>query len=439
MSIRSKLTLITISSVIAILAVVGGMLSNSSSPLLRAIADSGPYPQTRIFEEVVRHIQNDYVEKPDLEKVRIGAMRGLTDGLDPWSAYLLPVQVKEYQTNKNSADNTGIVLGLMSGYGYVITIIPGSPAEKAGIRAGDWIEYIDGHATRDLDLYDMRSLLYGAAGSSVELSIFRNGRSEKIKVSRGAVPTSSPESKSFDQQIGYIKVPVLTGGQSEAVANAIRNAVKKGAQKILLDLRGSAGGELKEGVAVANFFLKSGTISKTLGRGGKVLATYEAKPEQVVTDLPVAVIVDRTTAGAAEIVAAAILENQRGDVVGERTFGVGSEQELFPLNDGSAFLLTTARYASPSGKIFMTEGVTPNTEVKLNELADLVTPEDKEETPPTQSQPQNQKPGATPAPSAPATAANAASTVPAKPAEDFILKKAIEVLTTGAKAKKKAA
>ncbi len=438
MSIRSKLTLITISSVIAILAVVGGMLSSSNSPLVRAIADPGPYPQIRIFEEVVRHIQNDYVEKPDLEKVRIGAMRGLTEGLDPWSAYLLPVQVREYQANKNSADATGIVLGLMSGYGYAITIIPGSPAEKAGIRAGDWIEYIDGHATRDLDLYDMRSLLYGTAGSSVELSIFRNGRSEKIKVSRGSVQVGAPDSKSLDQQIGYVKVPVLVSGQAEAVANAIRNAVKKGAQKILLDLRGSAGGELKEGIAVANLFLKSGTISKTLGRGGKVLATYEAKPEQAITDLPVAVIVDRTTAGAAEIVAAAILENQRGDLVGERTFGVGSEQELFPLNDGSAFLLTTARYASPSGKIFMTEGVTPNNEVKLTELSDLVTPEDKEETPPAQSQ-QNQKPGAT-TPSAPATtAATAASVAPAKPAEDFILKKAVEVLNSGAKAKKKAA
>src|SRR5437762_9988068 len=132
MSIRNKLTLVTLSAFIAIYAIVGGMLSDTSKhPFLRAIADSGPYPQLRIFEEVVRHIQQDYVEKPDLEKVRIGAMRGLTDGLDPWSAYLLPVQVKEYQANKNSADMTGIVLGLMSGYGYAITTIPGSPADKA--------------------------------------------------------------------------------------------------------------------------------------------------------------------------------------------------------------------------------------------------------------------------------------------------------------------
>lgn len=434
MSIRSKLSLITVSALVAVLAVVGGMLSNSNSPLVRAIADPGPYPQIRIFEEVVHHIQNDYVEKPDLEKVRIGAMRGLTEGLDPWSAYLLPIQVKEYQANKNSADTTGIVLGLMSNFGYVITTIPGSPADKAGIRAGDVIEYIEGHATRDLDLYDMRSLMVGAPGTSLELSVFRNGRSEKIKVSRGPVSSVAPEVKSLDQQIGYVKVPVLSAGQSEAVGNAIRNAIKKGAQKIILDLRGSAGGDLKEGVAVASFFLKSGTISKTLGRGGKVLATYEAKPELTITDLPVVAIVDQTTAGAAEIVAAAIMENQRGDLVGSRTFGVGSEQELFPLQDGSAFLLTTARYASPAGKIFITDGVVPNNEVKRTELADVVTPDDNDDQP--QAQPQNKSGAPTTSPT-PAATATPAPVAP-KQSEDILLKKAIELLNSG-KAKKRAA
>lgn len=426
MSIRSKLTLITVSALIAIVAVLGGILSTSNSPLVRAIADPGPYQQVQIFGEVVRHIQNDYVEKPDLEKVRVGAMRGLTDGLDPWSAYLLPVQVKEYQANKDKAETTGIVLGVLSNFGYAITVIPNSPADKAGIKDSDVIEYINGHATRDLDLYDMRSLLAGAPGSTVELSVFRNGRSEKIKVARGVVTIPAPEVKTLEQQIGYIKVPVLNAGQSEVVANAVRGVIKKGAQKILLDLRGSAGGELKEGVAVANLFLKSGKISQTMGRGNKVLATYEAKPDQAITELPVAVIVDRTTAGAAEIVAAAIMENQRGDVVGMRTFGVGSEQELFPMGDGSAFLLTTARYASPTGKIFMTEGVLPNNEVKATELADANLPED-EEAPAAQSG--QQKSG---------SQSSSTSASATRQAEDVILKKAIEVLTT-AKVKKRAA
>ena len=413
MSIRSKLTLITLSAFIALYSVVGGMLSRSNNPLVRALADPGPYAQLRIFENVVQHIVNEYVEKPDLEKVRIGALRGLTDGLDPFSAYLLPPQVKEYQAGKMNTDVTGIVIGQYSYFAYVIAVVPNSPADKAGVRVGDVIEYIDGHATRDLDLYDVRSLLIGAPGSSVELTLI-NRKTEKIKLVRGTVPTIAPEVKSLEQQIGYVKVPILNKGQSEAVASAIKDALKKGAKSIVLDLRGSAGGDLKEGVAVADYFLKSGTIAKTIGRKDKVTATYEAKADNDLTDLPVAVIIDRTTAGAAEIVAAAIMENQRGDVVGERTlFGMGVEQQLFPLDDGSALLLTTARHASPTGKIFMADGVVPNVEVKRADLAELGGDENR-----------------------PAGEGQPPAMVGPKTSEDLLLKKAVEVLS---KAKKKAA
>ncbi|MBS1788744.1 MAG: PDZ domain-containing protein [Acidobacteria bacterium] len=417
MSIRSKLTLITLSAFIALYSVVGGMLSRSNNPLVRAFADPGPYAQLRIFEDVVRHIVNEYVEKPDLEKVRIGALRGLTDGLDPFSAYLLPPQVKEYQSGKLNNDVTGMVIGQYSGFAYVIAVVPGSPAEKAGIRVGDVIEYIDGHATRDLDLFDVRSLLSGTPGSSVELALI-NRKTEKIKLVRGVVPAMAPEVKSLEQQIGYIKVPILNKGESEAVAAAIKDALKKGAKSIVLDLRGSAGGDLKEGVAVADYFLKSGTIAKTIGRKDQVVATYDAKTDNDLTDLPVSVIIDRTTAGASEVVAAAIMENQRGEVVGERTlFGMGVEQQLFPMDDGSALLLTVARHASPNGKIFMSDGVVPNVEVKRADLADLGG--DDSQRPSGEGQPP--------------------VLVAPKPSEDLMLKKAIEVLSTGAKAKKKSA
>lgn len=416
MSIRSKLTLITLSAFIALYSVVGGMLSRSNNPLVRALADPGPYAQLRIFENVVQHIVNEYVEKPDLEKVRIGALRGLTDGLDPFSAYLLAPQVKEYQAGKMNTDVTGMVIGQYSGFAYVIAVVPTSPADKAGVRVGDVIEYIDGHATRDLDLFDVRSLLSGASGSTVELALI-NRKTEKIKLVRGAVPVIAPEVKSLEQQIGYVKVPILSKGQSEAVSSAIKEAIKKGAKSIVLDLRGSAGGDFKEGLAVADYFLKSGTIAKTVGRKDKITATYEAKADNDLTELPVAVIVDRTTAGAAEVVAAAIMENQRGDVVGERTlFGMGVEQQLFPLDDGSALLLTTARHASPTGKIFMADGVVPNVEVKRADLAELGGDENR-----------------------PAGEGQPPAVVGPKPTEDLMLKKAIEVLSTGAKAKKKAA
>src|SRR5215470_6672686 len=401
MSIRGKLTLVTLSAFIALYSIVGGMLSKSNNPLFRAIANPGPYPQLRIFEDVVRHIVQDYVEKPDLEKVRVGALRGLTDGLDPYSAYLLPQQVKKYQSDKTRPDTSGMVVG-----------------QNSGFKVGDVIEYIDGRATRDLDLYDVKSLLSGEPGSSVELSLFFR-KPEKIKLVRGKVPATSTEARLLESQIGYIKVPILNKGQSEAVETAVKEVIKKGAKSIILDLRGSAGGELNEGVKVADFFLKSGTIAKSLGRKEKVLATYEAKPDNDLTDLPVVVIINRTTAGASEVVAAAIMENQRGEVVGERTlFGMGSEQELFPLDDGSALLLTVARYAAPSGKVFMTDGVTPNVEVKRADLAEIG---------PSDEGKQQQSDGAPPVVVAP------------KPADDLMLKKAIEVLTSGGKAKRRPA
>ena len=432
MSIRSKLTLVTLSAFITIYSIVGGMLSRSNSPLVRAIADPGPYPQLRIFEEVVRHIVSDYVEKPDLEKVRIGALRGLTEGLDPYSAYLLPQQVKEYQSNKGKGDSTGMVVGQYSGFAYVIALVPNSPADKAGVRVGDVIEYVDGHATSDLDLYDVKTLLMGPPGSTVELSLI-NRKTDKIKLVRGTVPPVQPETKLMESQIGYVKAPILNKGQSEAIETAIRDVIKKGAKSIILDLRGSAGGDLKEGISLADSFIKSGVIAKSIGRKDKVISTFDAKPENDITDLPIAVIIDRTTAGASEIVAAAILENQRGEVIGERTlFGMGSEQELFPLDDGSALLLTTARYAAPSGKIFMTDGVTPSIEVKRTDLADIATAESDENKQQNQTRPQTQVPqqqgGNTPP-----------VLVAPKPSEDILLKKAVEVLTSGTKVKRKAA
>jgi len=432
MSIRSKLTLVTLSAFIAIYSIVGGMLSKSNNSYLRAIAQPGPYPQLRIFQEVVGHIVNDYVEKPDLDKVRIGALRGLTDGLDPYSAYLLPPQVKEYQANKEKGDTTGMVIGQFSDFAYVIAVVQGSPADKAGIRVGDVIEYIDKHATRDLDLYDVKSLLSGAPGSSVELTLI-NRKSEKIKLVRGNIPPITVDTRLLESQIGYVKVPILNKGQATAVENAIKDVIKKGAKSVILDLRGSAGGDLKEGLAVADLFLKSGTIAKSIGRKEKLLATYEAKPDNDLPDLPVVVIIDRTTAGASEIVAAAILENQRGDLVGERSlFGMGSEQELFPLDDGSALLLTTARYAAPSGKIFMTEGVTPNVEVKRTDLAEVTAPDNDDSGRAQTQRNQNAAPQ-------PQTGTAPPVLLAPKPSDDLMLKKAVEVLSSGGKVKRKAA
>ncbi|MEY3282120.1 MAG: S41 family peptidase [Acidobacteriota bacterium] len=409
MSIRGKLTLITVSAFIVIYSVIGGVLPRSSNPFVRALADPGPYPQLRIFEEVVRHIVNDYVEKPNLEKVRVGALRGLADGLDPYSAYLLPAQVTEYLANKDKGDTTGLVIGQYSGFAYVIAIVPDSPAEKAGLRVGDVIEYINGQATRDLGLYDVKSLLLGPVGTPIELSLI-NRKAGKLKLVPGLVPSTPVESRLLEGQIGYLKLPILNKGESARVESALRDLLKKGAKSLVLDLRGSAGGDTTEGLTVADYFLSTGTIVKLIGRKDKEIKSFSAQPDNDLTSLPVAAIVDRTTAGASEIIAASILDNQRGDVIGERTvFGMSAEQQLFKMDDGSALLLTVSRYASPAGKIFMNDGVMPNIEVKRPDLAEV-------------SEDENQPP-------APDNGAPAPPVVVApKPTDDVMLKKAVETL-----------
>ncbi len=426
MSIRTKLTLVMISGVIAVYALVGGLLSGS--PFGRTIASAGPYPQLKIFEEVVRHIVNEYVEKPDLNKVRIGALRGLTDGLDPYSGYLLPQQVKEYQANSGRyQDMTGMTVGSVRGYGYVVSVLPNSPAAKAGIKTRDFIEYIEGHATPDIDLADISALLSGQPGTTVEVSIRRGGsrNSEKIKITRAAVVLPKPETQMLDQQVGYIKVNALQG-QADSVQAAIKDVTKRGANKIILDLRGSAGDDFAAGVETANYFLKSGTIAKVIGRKERVIETVEAKPEKAITDLPLAVIVDTSTAGAAEVLAAAIQDNKRGDLIGERTFGIGSRQQLFPLEDGSALLLTTSRFASPNGKFFLPDGVTPGSEVKRKDLAEAIPEESEADPGNSPSQKKIEK-----------TRLDPVAVTAEKPSEDLLLKKALETLLSTAKGKKK--
>ncbi|MFM8394712.1 MAG: S41 family peptidase, partial [Acidobacteriota bacterium] len=191
---------------------------------------------------------------------------------------------------------------------------------------------------------------------------------------------------------------------------AVRDLLRKGVKSLILDLRGSAGGETSEGIEVADYFLSTGTIVKLIGRKDKELKTFPAKSENDLTSLPVSVIVDRTTAGASEIVAAAILDNQRGDVIGERTvFGMSADQQLFKMDDGSALLLTVSRYASPSGKIFISDGVSPNIEVKRPDLAEVN---------------EDQNPAPTPDAGAPAPPV----VVAPKPTDDVMLRKAVETL-----------
>ncbi len=372
MSFRGKLWILTLSGLIAVYAVVGGLplvgsllTTSAQQPVNDATA------QLRIVESVLQHIQNDYVDDPNMEKVRLGALRGMAGGLDPYSSYLTAAQVKAFETSKTSSNvGIGAEYSQFSGYLYIISTVKGSPADKAGVKAGDVVEYIDNKATRDISLYDARLLMAGDAGSVVALRILRSGeKPQTIKVTRGTYAIPKAESRIEAGRIGVIKVFSLDDGQANDVRSAVASLSKQGVQKIVLDLRGVSAGSMAEGVAVANLFIKEGEIARVIARESKVQATHSADPAKTVFEGGLAVLTDPGTAGAAEVVAAAILDKKRGEVIGERSFGSGTEQRLFPLSSGGGYLLTVAKWASPNGTPFLgedraTAGVKPSIEVK---------------------------------------------------------------------------
>jgi carboxyl-terminal processing protease len=416
MSFRTKFILVVFSATLAFYALVGGWVFTSAQQA------NDPGAQLRIFESVLQHINDDYVDEPDMNKVRAGALRGLAYGLDPYSTYLTVDQVREYRAGTDKAAvGIGAELSQVASYLYVIAPVKGGPAAEAGVQSGDIIEYIDGKATRDISLYDAKQLLNGAAGSEVKLRILRAAtRPFVVTVKRRAVEVPAAEARMEAGKIGVVRVNSLDAGEGADVQKRVQELQKQGAQKFVLDLRSVAGGSLDEGVKVANLFIKSGTIAQTLGKANKTLKTVAADPKLAIFDGPVVVLIDRGTAGAAEVVASAFAEHKRGDVVGEKSFGAGAEQQLFPLRNGDGLLLTTVKWASSKGKAFLGAGVQPTVEVKRPDLAEAVDPDEltgNDDDPIAQPSPQAGQPDAAPDP-------NASKQQP----EDTQMKKALELL-----------
>jgi carboxyl-terminal processing protease len=417
MSFKSKFTLIVLSASLAVYTIAGAWLATRAQQ-----PANDPGAQQKIFESVLQHIQNDYVDEPNMEKVRAGALRGLAYGLDPYSTYLTSEQVKDYRAgSKTNQVGLGAELSQVASFLYVVAPVKGSPADQAGVRAGDIIEYIDGKATRDISLYDARQLLNGAPGTEVKLRILRaNSLPLTLSVKRGSFRAPAAEARMEAGRIGVLRINSLDSGEAADARAHLQDLVKQGAQKIVLDLRSVAGGEIQEGVTVANLFIRDGQIAKTIGREQKVLKSFEADPKVVLFNGPVVVLIDSGTAGAAEVVASAFLEDKRGDVVGEKSFGAGAEQELFTLRDGDGLLLTTVKWASGSGKPFLGEdrnhsGIAPSVEVKRPENQDVADLEDvtgNDEEKPNQPKPKS--------PSEPVA--------PKPQPEDTQMKKALELL-----------
>ena len=325
---------------------------------VHAGGQDGAYRQMRVYGDVLKKVQTDYVTDPDMSGVTTGALHGLLESLDADSSYL---NAKEYEIYKQHPSTglaqVGILVSKRFGYATVVSVVPGSPADKERLVDGDVIESIGGQSTRELSLAAIRLMLEDKPGTTVTLSVVRPRKTDPDKVTLTRSTTALPplsEQQYENSTILYLKPGLLTATRVDEIAAKLKAG--KG-RKVLLDLRDSSG-EAEQGIRLANFFIQEGTLATLEGQKFP-RQSFTADAAKFLTDAPLAVLVNRGTYGAAELTAAAVEDLKRGDVVGERTFGEGSVQKTIELPEGGALLLTVAKYVSPAGKKIQDVAVTP--------------------------------------------------------------------------------
>jgi carboxyl-terminal processing protease len=325
--------------------------------------DDKAYRALTVYSEVLDHIQRDYVDQPDIHQVTSGALHGLLDSLDPQSSYLSPLEYKDYEEKSATPAKAEAGLALTKRFGYisVIATLPDSPAQKANLQIGDIIEKIGDFTTGQMGIEQANLLLSGDPGTIVKLSVIRSGKTEPQEIPitlEKLAPPKVVEDKLQQGDVAYIHLSDLNAGTTRQLREDLEQFKHQGAHKLILDLRDCAFGQDTDGISAAQLFLSSGTITSLKGQTMTPVVS-SADPAKVVWTQPVAVLIGNGTAGPAEILASAIADNHRGDTVGQRSYGVASEQKLIQLDDGSALILTVANYYTPGGKEIPVDGVTP--------------------------------------------------------------------------------
>jgi carboxyl-terminal processing protease len=403
MKSRTKFVVVMSSTCLVALLLLGGVVSKGAPADASASADNSIYKHLEVYSEVLSRIKSEYVEEPDMNNVTLGAMNGLLEAIDPYASYLNADQYRDYLKNYDMyRGDLGMVLAKKFGYVTVVSVVPGSPAAKQGLTTGDMLESIKGIATRDMPLAYAKLLLKGAPGTTVDLSVLRRKpEPQKLTMTREAIVYPAVESKLLPDQIGYIKIPSMSSGKIKEVTAAVAELQKQGAKKLILDVRYSASGDPTDGIDLANLFLSKGLITYTQGQKSP-RKDYTADPAKNITSLPLIVMTNHGTAAAAELAAGALQGDKRATLVGERTYGDASILRPISMEDGSAIILSIAKYYTPDGKSIQDNGVTPEN-VVIEPEAGAEVDDDGD---------------AAPAPPA------------SKPGEDVILQKAIELART---------
>ena len=342
----------------------------------------------------------------------MGSLHGLLESLDSESSYLTPREYTEYKqkTANPGPGETGLNLSKRFGYIIVTSVLPDSPADKVGLHSGDILESVAGFTTREMSVGQAKNLMAGQPGTSVKVGVIRRGKTdpEELDMVRERIPEPNLVTQKVDSETLAIRFPTLDAGRKDEVKAKLLEAEKQGVSRVILDVRGCGRGPVSEAIEIAKLFVLSGTLTRLQGQTLPE-QTFSADPSKVIWKGPVSVLMDGTTTGAAEVLAAAVANTKRGSLVGDRTFGLASEQKLISLDDGAAIILTVGNYFNADGKSILEEGVAPTDVVRVASAGDGDDGEDVETTGP------QQEPAPGPRPLS---------------ADDPVLQKALQILKT---------
>jgi len=422
----------------AVLSVLGLVMMLLAGVLIgkslegRSIAAMETYDKLKVFAEVLSQLEKNYVEPVDSTKLVDGALQGMVSTLDPHSAYMPPDVYREIQVDtKGEFGGLGIQIGMKENRLVVISPIEGTPADRAGVKAGDLITEIEGTTTKNMTLVDAVNKLRGPKGTKVKLTLLREGQAAPIRVTltRETIKIQSVKSQMLDDHIGYIRLTQFQEQTSADLKQALKQLLAQGAQSLILDLRNNPGGLLTSAVEVSEQFLpKNKLVVSIRGRSGAA-EEYRANGESPVTDMPMIILVNAGSASASEIVSGALQDWGRAVILGTTTFGKGSVQTIISLSDGSGLRLTTAKYYTPKDRSIHGVGIVPDIVVngkderghRVIREQDLLRQQGgtEEESPPA---------GATPAPDTDKQEAKPGPTGSGKDEGDPQLEKAVELL-----------
>ena len=368
---KKKLAFLAISSAL-LLSLIGGALFG------QATQKNNIYRYLSIFSEVFDLVRNNYVEQVSSDQLMDGAFAGVTDAIDEFSYYVPPTQMAAYRSFVDNEDNgIGLVVTKRFGYAYVITAIADSPAAKAGIERGDFIEKVDGLPTQKMAVWQVRNML--RANKPVKLQVLRGGQTKRddFTIQQTAFHPVPLATDRFGG-VAYIKVPYFEKGTAAQFRSALEDVRRNGVRKLIVDVRGNGGGEVEEAIIAADDLLTSGLITSLEGR--KIEQKRWQADRATASDGEVEVLTDPSTAGGAEIFAAAIRGNSRGKVVGVTTYGKSIVQRFIPLPSGGGVYMTVAHYTTPDLKPIKEGGIKPDVVVDLTSQA-IRDPNDKSAKP----------------------------------------------------------